>query len=471
MPRQSIHAISIRATGPSLPAQTLFWAAVLSFLLTWPLSAQFDPDKSPIQEPPNDRWFGSQLEPLAIYGDNSDFDVDNGSVFSQSFYHDLDVAGGFLFAAAGRNLEIYGLSSLPSRPNRPRSRSTARTTLPFWGSTDNGGSFFVNHVRAATDDLVAVSVEGQGFSIWDTRNKSAPRIYYQDQGISARQMHIVRVGSTFWAFVAHAGSGGGLIRYNLSAATSLNRCLDNSPTQTTCGSVYQGRVGTFSGITALAGTDELVAVIPPGVTNSTITLYDMSSPLDPVVKLTGTVGTFPDIATDLAVWRSRGRLYLAAQLPATTKIYDVTCATTAGPCTLGAPVRTLSTPDPTGGNETTISASTTGSRDFLYVGNSRRSGCAPQREYLFDVTSPSTAFDISPSVSTDGYWGWYYMACATGFNNVKPWRGYFHGDVFYRAAHSGLDAHRLTAAPSPEVFADGFESGDFAAWDATVGDP
>lgn len=460
-----------RAIASPLLTHVILCSAALGVLLAAPSRGQFDPDKSPIEEAPSERWIGSQLEPVAIYGDNADFDVDNDPVFAQSFYHDLDVAGRYLFAAAGRNLEVYDLGSLPSRPNRPRSRRTARTTLPFWGATDNGGSFFVNHVRAATDDLVAVSVGVQGFTIWDMRNKSAPEVHYQDRGISARQIHVVPDGGTFWAFVAHAGTGGGLIRYNLSAATSLDHCLDDSPGQTNCGSVYQGEVGSFSGITSLAGSGAFVAVIPPGVVSSNVTLYDMSQPLDPAIKLSGTIGTFPDIATDLALWRSRGHLYLAAQFPATTKIYDVSCAMAAGPCSLGAPINTLSTPDPTGGNETTLSASTTGSRDFLYVGNSRRSGCAPQREYLFDVTSPAAAFDVSPSVSSAGYWGWYYMDCATGFNNIKPWRGYFHGDVFYRAAHSGLDAHRLVGGTAPDLFADGFESGDVSAWDATVGDP
>lgn len=413
------------------------------------LFAQFDPNKSPIEEPPLARYAGSELEPFAIFGDNSDFDVDNNLSFGQSFFHDLDIAGNFLFAAAGRNFEIYNVSSVPNLPNLPTARVTARTTLPFWGNADGGGSFFVNYIRAATDDLVAIGVEEQGFSIWNTTTKNSPRVYYQDKGVVARQLHLVQDGSTHWAFVAHSGSGGGLIRYNVSAATSLNRCLDESPVSTSCGSVYQGEVGTFSAITALAGAGDFVGVIPPGVTASRITLYNMSNPLNPLVRINaGTLGTFPDIATDIAMWQSAGKLYLAAQFPSTTKIYDLSCAL-AGSCSLPSPIRTLNTPDPTSGNETTISASSTGARDFLYIGNSRRSGCAPQREYLFDVTSPSAAFDISPSVDVDGYWGWYYMDCTTGFNNIKPWRGYFHGDTFYRAAHSGLDAHRLAGGSPP----------------------
>ncbi len=424
-------------------------APAVSLVIPATLAAQFDPNKSPIDEPPLDRYAGSELEPYAIIGDNSDFDVDNNLSFGQSFFHDLDVAGNFLFAAAGRNFEIYNVSTAPNLPNLPTSRVTARTTLPFWGNADGGGSFFVNYIRAATDDLVAIGVDEQGFSIWNTTNKASPRVYYQDKGVVARQLHIVQDGSTYWAFVAHSGSGGGLIRYNLSAATSLSNCLDDSPVQTSCGSVYQGEVGTFSGITALAGTGDFVAIIPPGVTASRLTLYNMSNPLNPVVRINaGTLGTFPDIATDIAMWQSAGKLYLAAQFPATTKIYDLSCALTSS-CSLPAPVRTLTTPDPTGGNETTISASSTGSRDFLYIGNSRRSGCAAQREYLFDVTTPSAAFDISPSVNVEGYWGWYYMDCDTGFNNIKPWRGYFHGDTFYRAAHSGLDAHKLTGGSPP----------------------
>lgn len=429
-------------------------AALVALTAPAALLAQFSPSKTPIVLPPLERYAGSELEPVAIFGDNSDFDVDGGLAFGQSFYHDLAVAGGYMFVAAGRTLEIHALSPLPVLANFPVARVTARQVLPFWSNSDGGGSFFLKNIRAANDNLVAVGMDGQGFSVWKTTNKSAPSVAYQDKGVKAQQLHIVFKNGAYWAFVADNGSGGGLMRYNISSAASLSSCLDDSPSSTPCNGVFQGEVGTHTAITALSGAGDYVAVVPPGL-SSAIEILSVASPLSPTTKVTGTMASFPETVTDIALWQASGKLYLAALVVVSSsstskvKIYDVTCATTPGSCTLPGPLATLTASDPTGGTQSTLSASTTGSRRFIYVGNSRRGGCAAKREYLFDVTNPSAAFDISPSVHAAGYWGWYYMDCATGFNNIKPWRGYFFGDTFYRAAHSGLDAHRFAGASPP----------------------
>ncbi len=76
-------------------------------------------------------------------------------------------------------------------------------------------------------------------------------------------------------------------------------------------------------------------------------------------------------------------------------------------------------------------------------------GCTAQREYLFDVSNPSNPEEITPKVHPDGYWGWYYEGCSTGFNWVSGRGGAFSGEYFYRAALSVLDAHRLAQAVAP----------------------
>ncbi len=421
--------------------------------------AQFDPTKTPIELPPLGRYNGSQLEPVAVIGDNSDFDIDNflaSTAGGQSFYHDLDTAGGYLFAASGRTFEIFDISPIPSTPNRPLARIRAQPVLPFWSSGDGGGSFFLNHVRAATDDLVAIGMGGQGLSIWNTTSKFSPRVAYQDKGVLAKQMHIVFQDNAHWAFVADAGSSGGLMLYNLTNAEGLNRCVDDSPSSTPCSGVFQSEIGDRPGVSALAGAGDFLAVIPPGISAS-VEILDVSSPRMPTSKLSGRLASFPESVTDVAIWQADGKLYLAtvnvvvSTNTSAVKIYDATCATTPGACSLPAPLVSIAASDPAGGTQSTLSASSSGARHFLYVGNSRRSGCKPQREYLFDVTNPSSWSDVSPSVDPAGYWGWFYMDCATGFNNVKPWRGYFSGDTFFRAAHSGLDAHRLIGGGAPPV--------------------
>lgn len=433
----------------------LAFAALFALTASPCLLAQFDPAKSPVDLPPLARYTGSEMEPVAVLGDNSDFDVDNSLAFGQSFFHDLDIAGGYLFAAAGRNFEIYDISPIPSTANNFEAQRVGRNTLPFWGNADGGGSFFLNFIRAANDDLVAIGMEDQGFSVWNTSNKRSPSVHYQDKGVLAKKMHLVFKNGSHWAFVAHAGSQGGLFLYNVSAASNLNFCLDDSPSSTPCSGVFQGEIGNRFGVTALDGFGDYVAVVEPGLSGS-VDILDVDSPLSPTTKLTGNLApASSEAVTDVALWQDAGKLYLAAVIvvgptsTSTVRIYDVTCATTPGSCGLPGAMVSIPASDPTGGTQSTITHSSTGSREFLHVGNSRRSGCAAQREYLFDVTAPTNAFDISPAVDPAGYWGWFYMDCATGFNNVKPWRGYFFGDTFYRAAHSSLDVHRLAGASPP----------------------
>lgn len=432
---------------------------VLLALFPTSLTAQFDPQKTPIELPPLARYNGSQLAPVAVIGDNSDFDSDNFLVSvggGQSFYQDLDVAGGLLFAAAGRTFEVYDITPIPSAPNRPRARIRAQATLPFWGSGDNGGSLFLNHIRAADENLVALGMSGQGFSVWKSASSSSPRVAYQDRGVLAKQLHIVSRNGVHWAYVADAGSNGGLMLYNLSNAESLDRCLDDTPLSTPCAGVFQREIGNHPGIRALAGAGTFVAIVPPGL-QARIEVYDATSPAQPLLKLTGGLASAPESVTDIALWQSGDSLHLAALGAVTStgtsriKLFDITCATTAGTCSLPAPLATVLASDPSGGNQSTLSASSSGGRHFLYVGNHRRSGCRPQREFLFEVTRPSAPNDLSPAVDAAGYWGWYYMDCATGFNNIRPVRGYVFGDTFYRSAHSGLDAHRLVGAPPPPV--------------------
>gem|GEM_PF-4552626 len=426
------------------------------------LSAQFDPAKTPIVPAPLERYNGGELMPQAIYGDNSSFDIDNNCTFGQALYQDLDTAGGFLFTAADKRFEIYSINPPPLIANQPLSSIVARSTLMSWVNSDCGFNPSLRSIRAATSNLVAISIQGQGFSVWNTTVKAAPTVHYQDIGISITtssggQMHIVTAGSTHWAFVA----ANGLIRYNLSAASALNRCLDDSPSSTPCNGVYQGKVDNFSSIKLLAGAGNFVAVVPPG-TSPAVSIYDMSNPLSPVVKLTGTIAVFPQRANDIALWQAGASLYLAAvyqesgATPSQVKIFDVSCAVTPGSCSLPSPLSTVNTPaaGPTGTSveqrsQNKLSASTTGSRNFLYVANNRWTTCWNQAEQLLDVTTPSQAFDITPHVHPDGYWGWYYMNCLTGSNYIGPRRRYFEGPVFYRAANSGLDSHLLLGAMPP----------------------
>ena len=61
------------------------------------------------------------------------------------------------------------------------------------------------------------------------------------------------------------------------------------------------------------------------------------------------------------------------------------------------------------------------------------------------------------------YWTYYYAQATSGYSLFGPQHGMFHGRYFYRAAQSVFDVHRYTG-PTPQLFVDGFESGDTGQW-------
>jgi len=77
------------------------------------------------------------------------------------------------------------------------------------------------------------------------------------------------------------------------------------------------------------------------------------------------------------------------------KIYDITCLA-AGTCgAIGAPIATKTVVAT--GVPTRLSASTDGGRSYLFVGgwDPDNAICYVQREFLFDVTSPTAPTEIT----------------------------------------------------------------------------
>jgi hypothetical protein len=185
----------------------------------------------------------------------------------------------------------------------------------------------------------------------------------------------------------------------------------------------------------------------------------------------------------VALWKQDASYYLGAAVFARAggvnwiegRIYDVSCIQTS--CSgLGTPVwQEILGPQTSGVNFVTFSRSD--KTPFLYFGNENRLTGGPQREWLYDVRVPSQPLEVTPdgvctlftcpgfpTITPTDYWSWYYQGNPTGFANVGPRRGKFHGQQFYRAGWSIFDVHRLVS-----IFADGFESGDTSAWMETLG--
>lgn len=445
------------------------------------LGTTFDPSQTPATPVPPERYPAGGLEPLVILGDTTYFNVNNSEPTTQPYYHDLDAegsaaAGYFLFAATGRGLEIWDISD-DSTPVL-EAFAYGQTTMPHWGHSDT--NFFLKGVDAPAGrhDVLAMGATGQGFVVWNTSNKSNPRVHYQDNGVQIEQV---------WSFTAASGTmytigadqansaDGGLKLYDLTRAQSFNGCLESSGGTPVCTLVYRGPIGdnkrttAVHGVTTASGKSFAATRWQVGPSYR-VEIWDVTNPLSTIIP--GTLprlsATFPSgfRAIQLAMWEEGGTIYLGALGSNEVRVFNVDCVDGAGACSLGTPVATIPVPGEAGIDQLELSFGRAGGDPFLYVGNqSAGLTCLPQREYVLDMSlpiNPATA-DVTPDPITDvshpdgpllGYWGWYYCPCSTGFNFVRPQRAAFHPNpskkVVYRAAFALLDSHKITGAGVPQ---------------------
>lgn len=167
------------------------------------------------------------------------------------------------------------------------------------------------------------------------------------------------------------------------------------------------------------------------------------------------------LLSDFGLWLADGRLLLATLEAASVRIRDVTCAMS-GACSLPAPIATLAVPEPTGRPQERLTVSQDAGRTFLYVGNLVVPGFVDEREYLVDVTHPTSARFLRNGAS-GSCWRPFYRDCG-GVPDFAPSAGIVIGGRLFRAAHARLDTHITVPLPVGLVFADGFESGTTGAW-------
>lgn len=443
-------AVQIRRLSTGLLMLGLFQAAAV-------MSA-FDPTKTPIAPVPPERYLGGDLEPGPILSDNSDFDITSTGSFDRPFYadalvvHDPASNRDYLFGAGGVGLGVWDVTNSASPIFQSYTRGFGN--LPVWVNTDVGNILQMRNLDAPVNnsDLIGFAGNIQGFSIWNTQIKSAVSVHYQDEGVEAVDVYVppTQLAGRYWAFVSHNGGGGGLLLYDMTAASSLNRCLDESPGIINCGNVYRGEIGSLFSSLSVSGADNYVATMYPGSLRK-VRIWDVTNPLNPVEKLVES--TFSGFTYALQMWsvptEGGTQYYLAAQEDDDVAVYNVSCITGVGTCTLGSPTR-FATPDLSSlGVQRTITVSDNQGTPYLYIGNDRDFGCAYQREYILDMSNPNAPVDITPDVSVAGFWEWYYNDCPTGFNFIKPWAGRVYKNVLYRAAHSGLDTFRLVSGATP----------------------
>lgn len=403
--------------------------------------------------------------------DNTAFDEFNQhhtNPSADSLWMDLDIEAGWLFTAVNNGFEIWdagpddsancivdtnkvgeGTADEPARCSY-----SGRSSFPNW-PTDPHESNPVRTIAAPpgvhTKVAVGLAADG-GLAVFNTTSKTSPTARYGDTDKAILQTIAARVGSTNYSFSASPDAG--LLVHDLDAAANRNTlCIEKTPNQTTCG-VYRGRIGTrtFSYVTGVGNStnSKYWVAASSGSRAFGMELWDVSNPVAPKRILSGLPTEF---VHGLALWGNGSNYYLAARTQAITRIFDMSCLATSSCAGSLGPVRwSRSLPGASASNFLTHSS--TGSRQFLHVGNFNRCASGTQNEWLFDVTVPNSARDITPadkSVAGEvtGYWGWYYRKNPTGFNHVAPRIGKFNGQYFYRAAYSLLDIHELTSGGAP----------------------
>ncbi len=333
---------------------------------------------------------------------------------------------------------------------------------------------------AGDDAAVALGLAGRGgVLLLDTTVKTNPVNRYADREKTTLQVHAARIGGHRYAFAATVNDG--LLAYDLDAAlAAATPCSEQTPAATSCG-IYLGRLGNRSAWSYVAGvgnatTTRYWLAASSGAGALGFEVWEVTDPANPVLALSGLGSEF---VHGVALWRQGSRLLLALRSdPGTNtvtraRVYDLSCLDSGG-CT-GLPSPLWSANLPLSGSDYFVTASASHGIPFVYFApfDKCNAGHEIQNEWLYEVSNPAAPVDVTPpqqliSGFPVGYWGWYYRASATGFNEVAGRIGKFNGEYFYRAAYSIFDVHHLVGRTVHPLFADGFESGSTAAWSDTV---
>ncbi len=399
----------------------------------------YETAKTPAKAVPEARW--GALRPGGILGDSTKFAFQRDPDRNEPFWFGVDIENGWLFAVTGRGFQIYDTNSNPDSPPRT-AYGYGPDLMPVFYHSDE--DWFLEDVDAppGIDTMAAVAGWGQGFMVWNTSDKSSPTVHYQDEGVQSFSVYSAILGGTPYAFAA---GGDGVYYYDLNAAKTKAKCLDTSPTTLPCSGVYKGKAiagsPTLSG-GAIHGVGNFLAVAKIG--SGGFEIWNISTlPSSPAVK----VMSGSQAARGVAMWQDGSSYYLAVGNLGQLYLYDVSCIA-GGSCAAPTPLKVLDVPNGIPALSRVTVSRTGAGVPYLYMGSFELT-CKPQAEYLFDVSNPANPVDITPKVHPDGYWGWYYEPCATGFNWVYPQMGRFYGNNFYRAAYGILDVHKLALALPP----------------------
>ena len=302
--------------------------------------------KAPGRPAPSQLWGDLEpvdTNPLPLTRDNTDFNEFGGGIQNtygpnNPFWMSLDIDSGYLYAAISHGVQIWDLRTTPANPSFV-SLFPGPGRFRFWASGELKLPLRDIDVEGTVGAVVGKGNIGVAFI--DFTDRSMPRFLYQDDLKQGDQVYATTIGSRVYGFFASSQSSdtsrpGGVLIYDMTAARSLNGCLDTSED---CPNVYQGRLGSRTSASFVDGTGNYV-VLSSGAQRG-FEIYDVSTPNQPQLKLSALSGTSGTSVYGVALWRSGSSYYLAMRNDNEGKIYDVSCITSS--CSgLGGPVWTMS---------------------------------------------------------------------------------------------------------------------------------
>jgi hypothetical protein len=393
----------------------------------------------------------------------------------------ITTVGGYAFVAYTGGFEIWSLSNSPAI-TRQSVTDGWRGDFLAWPNISESRWLIWDIATPPGNRDVVVTAGYVGISVWDTRNKAAPRQAYQDgmDGVfmikQGQSVWVGHIGGRDYAFLAVPQTDpSGLFMYDVTQALTFlpNGCAEDTTVQIGCPGVYKGKLGTdgafwVDGITTAAG--RTFVAYGTGLASGDVQIWDVTTPTAPqfVVRFLGS-GAHPNAA---AFWHdsARDKDYLGVRTTFKALIEDVTpcldgdgCSSTeiqqTWQATLAAPIAT-----------DFVTFSRSGTAPYLYFGTDDKHSAGLQREFLYNVSDPAAPVEVSPkgTINVGGslvdYWGYYYEGNASGYNQVMPRVAVFDGTNLYRTAWTLFDIHSFAEADPNLLFADGFESGDTGAW-------
>ncbi|HEV3455384.1 MAG TPA: PKD domain-containing protein [Thermoanaerobaculia bacterium] len=418
---------------PAVPVPSNFWAEIQ------PAEASFSP---------------CNVQNNAFCRDSTSFNEFAQAYSSFPWFMSVDTENGFVMTALAYGLEVWDARTTPANPSPlgqlllsdfPVSPANPEIKLPL------------QHVATAAgvDSAAAMAgLSGLGLAIVNLSDKTLPKLAYQSYRKEGTQVYAATLSGRQYAFLASPSGApsGGVFIYDMTAGLQYDHCAEAVPATgetVKCPGVYKGLLGSRISASYVSGLDNFL-VLSSGAGGG-FEIWNVAQPTSAALSLSALAGT---PVYGVAMWKQGGTYYLALRTDSDARFYDVSCIVS-GCAGLGNPLATRQLDTGTASFFVTFSRS--GTTPFVYFGSDDICQGSSQREWLFDVTNPSSPRDVSPA----NYWGWYYRGNPTGFNQIMPRSGKFVGNFFYRAALSLLDIHQWNSNgnPSPTIFIGGPNNG------------